>query len=156
VPVLRVDDDVWRWLQSLARPFEDTPNSVLRRIARLDSVTSKEGDDQSPSEPPNQREVPLPEQSPTRNRKTIGVRVTGEQLNRKYRLGARHALYHKDGTFYERLTRFPGVLCDPRGYVRYDTAQQFEKDSQLSIGDKVNIHRTLASHPRYKRFVNAT
>ena len=34
-PVIRVDDEVWSWLKSLARPLEDTPNSVLRRVANL-------------------------------------------------------------------------------------------------------------------------
>ncbi len=36
--VIRVDDDVWRWLQKKALPFEDTPNSVLRRIAKLNGA----------------------------------------------------------------------------------------------------------------------
>jgi len=31
MPTIRVDDDVWRHLQSKAKPFEDTPNDVLRR-----------------------------------------------------------------------------------------------------------------------------
>lgn len=35
-PTIRVDDDVYAWLQNQARPFEDTPNSVLRRIANLE------------------------------------------------------------------------------------------------------------------------
>jgi hypothetical protein len=35
-PVVRIDDDVWEWLKSHAKPLEDTPNSVLRRIAGLD------------------------------------------------------------------------------------------------------------------------
>ena len=34
-PTIRVDDEVYGWLQKQARPFEDTPNSVLRRIANL-------------------------------------------------------------------------------------------------------------------------
>jgi hypothetical protein len=34
--VIRVDDDVWRALQKKALPFEDTPNSVLRRALRVD------------------------------------------------------------------------------------------------------------------------
>lgn len=38
MPVVRVDDDVWNWLKSHATPFEDTPNSVLRRVAGLDPV----------------------------------------------------------------------------------------------------------------------
>jgi hypothetical protein len=37
MPVIRVDDEVWAWLQSNAQPFEDTPNSVLRKLARLDT-----------------------------------------------------------------------------------------------------------------------
>lgn len=36
MPVVRVDDEVWNWLKSHATPFEDTPNSVLRRLAKLD------------------------------------------------------------------------------------------------------------------------
>jgi hypothetical protein len=44
MPTIRIDDEVYAWLQSQARPFEDTPNSVLRRIADLDdaakSITS--------------------------------------------------------------------------------------------------------------------
>jgi hypothetical protein len=35
MPTIRIDDEVYRWLQAQARPFEDTPNTVLRRIAHL-------------------------------------------------------------------------------------------------------------------------
>ncbi len=82
----------------------------------------------------------------------LGIRVTGELQNRKHGLSAKHALYHKDGTFYERLREFPGVLCDDRGYVKYESREQFEKDARLNIGLKVNVPGTLASHPRYKLF----
>lgn len=34
---IRIDDEVYGWLQSQAHPLEDTPNSVLRRAAGLDS-----------------------------------------------------------------------------------------------------------------------
>lgn len=39
MPTIRIDDEVYGWLQSQARPFEDTPNTVLRRIAHL-GITS--------------------------------------------------------------------------------------------------------------------
>ena len=81
----------------------------------------------------------------------LGVRITGDLINRRHRLGARHALYHKDGSFYERLTSFPGVLCDPHGYVRYEREVEFTRDPSLSIGQKVNVPGGLNSHPRYKR-----
>lgn len=37
-PVIRIDDDVWGWLKSHARPLEDTPNSVLRRLAGFNTT----------------------------------------------------------------------------------------------------------------------
>jgi hypothetical protein len=33
--VIRIDDEVWAQLQRRARPLEDTPNSVLRRVFGL-------------------------------------------------------------------------------------------------------------------------
>ncbi len=158
MPVVRVDDEVWKWLQRQARPFEDTPNSVLRRVAGLDiPISSSDATSQTIGKSgltPNETKV-LTHPNNAPNRAVKGTRVTGELLNRKYRLGARHALYHKDGTFYERLSRFPAVYCDTRGFVRFDSEQQFILDSILNVGEKVNIHRSLASHPRYQRFPDA-
>ena len=42
MPTIRIDEEVYAWLQNLACPFEDTPNSVLRRIAKLNEVTKME------------------------------------------------------------------------------------------------------------------
>lgn len=36
-PTIRIDDEVYAWLQGQARPFDDTPNSVLRRLAQLEA-----------------------------------------------------------------------------------------------------------------------
>ena len=92
-------------------------------------------------------------QAPARpHQPPLGERITGASLNRRYRLGAKHPLYHKDGTFYEQLIHFPGVLCDSHGYVTYDSPKQFSNDPALSIGRKVNVHGGLNSHPRYRRF----
>jgi len=63
----------------------------------------------------------------------------GELLNQKWRIGARHALYHKDGVWYNQLTRFPGALCDPRGYVVFRTEEEFRSCSRLRIGKEVNV-----------------
>jgi hypothetical protein len=45
--VIRIDDDVWVELQRRARPLEDTPNSVLRRVFGLaeEASTEPETDD---------------------------------------------------------------------------------------------------------------
>src|SRR5579863_632766 len=37
MPTIRIDDEVWRFLQSKAKPFEDTPNDVLRRELGINS-----------------------------------------------------------------------------------------------------------------------
>src|ERR1700722_20631699 len=109
-PTIRIDDDVYAWLQKNARPFEDTPNSVLRRVAGLDSASDK----------------PAITERQTRKEKVkminLGNRIfSGRLLNQKWGIGARHALYHKDGHWYNNLERFPGALCDPRGYVKFET-----------------------------------
>ena len=38
VPTIRVDDEVYDWLQQRAKPFIDTPNSVLRRELGIESA----------------------------------------------------------------------------------------------------------------------
>jgi len=41
VPVIRIDEEVWQWLQGQAEPLVDNPNSVLRRVAGLDADQEK-------------------------------------------------------------------------------------------------------------------
>lgn len=138
--VIRVDTAVWEWLKTQARPLEDTPNSVLRRVAGIDPpLVAQAADDGTPAlaAPPRRK------------------RVTGEWLNRAFRLGAEHSLYHRDGTLFERLERFPGVLCDRHGYVWYDTERDFLNDTRLSIGEKVNVPDSIRAHPSYRTFKSA-
>ena len=79
-------------------------------------------------------------------------RITGERLKELYKLPIEQALYHKDGVFYEVLSRFPGALCDGDGYVPFETEEQFLNDSRLKIGKKVNAPNGVFRHPRYMRF----
>ena len=160
-PVVRVDDDVWEWLKTQARPLEDTPNSVLRRVAGIDPpldrarvsggarlrpvLSAAEIDALDDRVEAEAADAAAEERAEPGQR-----RITGEWLNKAFRLDARHALYHRDGTLYERLTRFPGVLCDRGGYVRYEAEDEFLEDEQLSIGEKVNVPNALAEHPRYQ------
>lgn len=46
--VIRIDDEVWAELQKRARPLEDTPNSVLRRLVGLPEEKDKDTDDMDP------------------------------------------------------------------------------------------------------------
>jgi len=40
MPVIRIDDEVWRLLQQSARPFVDSPNDVLRTLLGLNRSSS--------------------------------------------------------------------------------------------------------------------
>jgi hypothetical protein len=134
-PTIRIDDEVYAWLQQKAAPFEDTPNTVLRRIAGLGGDASVSND------------------SPTRRAEGVSGMKTnsGRALNEQWNIGAEHALYHKDGKWYERLEKFPGALCDPNGYVLFATEREFLECPALNIGIKVNVVGGIRSLPSYRR-----
>jgi hypothetical protein len=45
--IIRIDRDIYEWLKSLAEPFVDTPNSVLRKIKdALDEAEQRKKDQQ--------------------------------------------------------------------------------------------------------------
>ena len=67
------------------------------------------------------------------------MKITGKCLNRKWKVGARHARYHKDGHWYEHLMRFPGALFDLNGYVVFETEEAYEQCSQLRHGKQLNV-----------------
>lgn len=75
----------------------------------------------------------------------------GALLNSRWKIGARHALYHVDGTWYHQLTRFPGALCDPYGYVLFKTEDEFRHCPKLQIHQDVHIQGHISEIPGYVR-----
>ena len=73
----------------------------------------------------------------------------GRDLNRRWAVGAQHALYHKDGTFYNHLTSFPGALFDPKGYVLFKTEERYLNSPHLRIGVQVHVKGGISSIPGY-------
>lgn len=57
----------------------------------------------------------------------------GALLNNRWNVGVRHALYHRDGTWYHQLTSFPGALFDPFEYVVFRTEAEFVGCTYLRI-----------------------
>jgi 5-methylcytosine-specific restriction protein A len=101
--------------------------------------------------------------SPARSRRsgapsaTIGVRTnSGRNLSKLWNVGTRHALYHKDGTWYEPLERFPGAYFDPNGYVLFRTYEEYVRSPYLTIGIKVNVKGGIESIPNYVRVRNTS
>jgi hypothetical protein len=155
-PTIRIDDDVHQWLQSQAIPFEDSPNSVLRRLAGLDGrparrrstglrgnvVDLKAADSQTASPSPGETQRPnqpawgeKPGEIHQR-RDRIGRRAplaTGAELIRRWRIPATQARFHRDGSWYEGLERFPGAYCDCQGYVLFNS----EADLRTTPGIRI-------------------
>ncbi len=128
MPTIRVDDEVMDWLRQQAQPFSDTPNSVLRRIAGLDK---------------GEAEVNGTHEARTKGRRTRTN--SGRRLNIEWHVGAKHALYHEAGTFYERLTRFPGALFDHNGYVEFKTEKAYLNTPGLRHGIRLNVPNGISS-----------
>ena len=78
-------------------------------------------------------------------------RLSGKCLNEKWNVGARHPLYHCDGTFYECLTIFPGALFDSDGYVLFETEEAYRSCSNLQHGVKLNVPGGISSIRGYVR-----
>jgi predicted type IV restriction endonuclease len=47
MPTIRIDNDVWSFLQSKAKPFQDSPNDVLRRELGLERAPADQVEDAS-------------------------------------------------------------------------------------------------------------
>jgi hypothetical protein len=76
---------------------------------------------------------------------------SGRRLNHVWGVNAQHALYHKDGIWYERLERFPGALFDENGYVLFESEMAFVRSSYLRITEKVKVPEGIAQMPEYRR-----
>lgn len=155
--VIRIDDEVWSWLQSQATPFVDTPNSVLRRLANLDQAAEL-----SPTEGPPFNESrgfqrardsqPHSEDQTERGQDVAAKRNTnmGRKLNRALGLNANHALFRESGTWYNNLERFPGVLFDSHGYLWIESKAAYDRQSKFHIGKELTIRDGIRNVPGYQ------
>lgn len=140
-PTIRIDEEVYSWLQNQARPFEDTPNSVLRPIAKFESAENADRSEKV-------------RQSGNKDRRpgnTRPVQLTGRQLNDEWGVGARHALFHREGTWYNNLTKFPGALFDSNGYIVFDTEDDYRECPRLSVAKETNVRGSISSIQGYVR-----
>jgi 5-methylcytosine-specific restriction protein A len=76
-------------------------------------------------------------------------RFTGKELNQKWNVGAKHALYRENGKWYHKLKEFPGALFDANGYVLFRTKEEFINNNYLQIVKDVNVPRGISSIPNY-------
>ena len=140
MPQIRIDDEVWSWLKGLAVPLEDTPNTVLRRLAGLEGGPGRGNETLGDDRDSNRG-------GQVRARRSN----SGRKLNVEWGVGADHALYHKAGTYYEHLRSFPGALFDENGYVLFRTEAEYLQAPGLQHGQQLNVPRGISSMPGYVR-----
>jgi lysyl-tRNA synthetase class 1 len=83
--------------------------------------------------------------------KSLKKRVTGKQLNIRWKVGALHALYRADGKWFHLLERFPGALFDPHGYILFESKEAYENCLGVQLGDHTHIPGGIASLSGYVR-----
>jgi lysyl-tRNA synthetase, class I len=81
--------------------------------------------------------------------------LTGKELNKRWGVGASHALYRADGKWYHLLERFPGALFDLHGYVLFNSRQAYENCPGLNIGTRLHVPDGISSLPGYVRCSDA-
>ena len=136
-----VDDEVYDWLKKQARSLRETHNTVLRRIAGL-----RPRDEGASA-------IRTTEENLRPHLYTPNRALNGRLLNERWHVGARQALYHRDGHWYNNLRTFPGALFDPYGYVLFKTEQAYRSSAYLQIGDETNVPGGIKSIPGYVRMV---
>ena len=80
----------------------------------------------------------------------MGRRI-GDELNKKWGVGARHALYSREGTWFHLLERFPGALFDENGFILFKTKEDYERCSHLDRGHELNVRDGIEKIPGYIR-----
>jgi hypothetical protein len=146
MPTIRIDDEVYAWLKSKAIPFEDTPNSVLRRLAGLEKPRDMGFNAEISEDAKEENQMNRVGNNPGRAR-----RLDGKYFRELWKVNVDQALYHHDGTWYENLQHFPGALFDINGYVIFRTEEEYNDCTYLHIGQQLNVPNGISSIPRYKR-----
>jgi|ERR1043165_7642172 5-methylcytosine-specific restriction protein A len=73
----------------------------------------------------------------------------GRELKELFNVDAQHAFYDKNGKWYHHLKKFPGVLFDRKGYVRFSTQQEYLNCRHLQFGKTVHVPSGISSIAKY-------
>lgn len=78
--------------------------------------------------------------------------MIGRTVNERLRLNASHAYYFYLGNWYHNLQRFPGILIDRTGYVRFETQTEYDTNPHLQHGSRLHVRDGISSMPNYVSF----
>lgn len=86
---------------------------------------------------------------------SVKLRVTAKSLAKQHGIEAAHSLYRGDGHWYHLLKKFPGVLFDANGYVRFETSHEYEACAEIrryEEKEQAFVRDGISKLPRYKLF----
>lgn len=78
--------------------------------------------------------------------------ITAKTIEKIVKTGALHVLYREDGGWYHNLKKFPGVLFDKRGYVIFETKEDYESNPSLIHRKDINVKNGVSSLPNYRNY----
>jgi hypothetical protein len=135
--------------------FRLSTEEAVNRI--LSFLSPSELSATTPASPFSEKQIPT---NDVAVKKEISPRISGERaprsnsgsrLNDEWEIGARHVLYRKNGKFYMPLERFPGALCDEKGYILFKSEADYRAadPKYLRIGVRVSVPKGISNIPGY-------
>lgn len=71
--------------------------------------------------------------------------IIGRKLNEAFEFNSEHTYFFHQGNWYHHLQRFPGVLSDLNGYVRFETEENYLNNPDLKHGQRLHIKNGIKS-----------
>ena len=83
----------------------------------------------------------------------ISHRKITQELIKKYGIPVNHARYRENGKWYHNLTKFPSAFLDNRGYLLFQTEEEYKQSPYLQFGKDVHVVLNgISSIPGYKTY----
>ena len=80
-------------------------------------------------------------------------RMTGKFLNEKWNVNVSQALYREDGKWYHHLKHFPGALFDKKGFIVFQTEQDYNSCNYLDHKTELHCPLGISCIPGYVRVI---
>jgi len=78
--------------------------------------------------------------------------MIGRKINEAFSLNSEHTFFFHGGDWYHHLKRFPGILADLNGYVKFETEEEYLNNPNLKHGQRLHIDNGIQSLENYVAF----
>ena len=151
MPVIRIDDEVWKELQRRAVPLIDTPNSVLRKLLGLERIETDASVSNETNVSEGAIEIVLNNVNTARTYAIIPIPKSKRRFFPGYKVYFR--LETDIGTVETKVTSAPKgtPVGDSVGgkYIQGNLRHWYEQHPNLKAGDKLRFE-TIEAGKRYK------